>query len=122
VISGFLRDLLGVLVAVPRVEWGRRHEGPRPLTAKLRRLGRSVPSRPAGRRERLRWIIRAIDARLPGGPSCYRRALLEMSLDRDSAGEPLRMGLRAHGGPRSGHAWFGSAEAPAESYDADFAI
>src|SRR5665213_276372 len=116
-VSGFLRDILGVLMAVPRVEWGRRHEGPLPLTARLRLRGRQAPSRSEGGRIRLRQIIRAIDARLPGRPSCYRRALLEMSLDADAADEPLHMGLRAHGGPQSGHAWFGSAEMPPESYD-----
>jgi hypothetical protein len=121
-ISEFLRDLLGVLTAVPRVEWGRRHEGPRPLTDKLRRRGRLRPQRSESDRLRLRRIIRAIDVRLPGGPNCYRRALLEMSLDAGAAHEQLHMGLRAHGGPQSGHAWFGSAETPAESYDADFAI
>jgi hypothetical protein len=61
-----------------------------------------------------------MDRVLPAGPNCYRRALLEMYLDSGASREPLYLGLRAHGGPRSGHAWLASwpDNAGASAYDA----
>jgi hypothetical protein len=70
----------------------------------------------------LRRLIRAVDARMPGGPNCYRRALLEIGLDAGAAREPLKMGLHPHGGPKSGHAWLGEPEPGTESYEALFEI
>ena len=74
------------------------------------------------RRVMLRRLIGAVDARMPGGPNCYRRSLLELGLDAAAAREPLNMGLRPHGGPKSGHAWLGQSEPGAEVYEARFEI
>jgi hypothetical protein len=68
----------------------------------------------------LRRLIRGVDACLPGGGNCYRRALLEVALDPAAAAEPLHLGLREHGGPRSGHAWLGDRRDSGEAYDAEF--
>jgi hypothetical protein len=66
-------------------------------------------------------VIAVVDRWLPGEPSCYRRVLLEMTLDAGAAEETLHMGLRVPGGPRSGHAWLGgSGEAAGVSYDVQF--
>jgi hypothetical protein len=111
------RDLCRVLWAVPRVEWGRRHDGPLSLTATFRCHGARTSVRTPEDRSRLRRIIGAVDARLPGGPNCYRRSLLEMFLDAGAAAEPLHLGLRAHGGPQSGHAWLGQFDVPAVPYE-----
>ena len=117
-----LGDFVRVLTVVPYVEWGRRHRGPGPLTAKLRKRGAAGPVRSQQRRVVLRKLIGAVDARMPGGPNCYRRALIEMSLDAGAAREPLSLGLRPHGGPKSGHAWLGAPEPGAEVYQARFEI
>jgi hypothetical protein len=65
-------------------------------------------------------MIAAVDARIPGGSNCYRRALVEMALDASAAEERLFFGLKAHGGARSGHAWLASwpDSANAGVYDA----
>jgi len=107
-------DLVRVLGVLPAVEWGRRREGPGPLVERLRSRGRRARRRAPDAHEDLRRIIRVVDRCLPGEPSCYRRALLEMSLDAGAAEAPLRLGLRVPGGPRSGHAWLGDAGHPVE--------
>jgi hypothetical protein len=112
-----LREAACVVVALPGVEWGRRVDGPGPLVARLRERGRTMRERSPLERERLRKVISAIDGRVPGGPNCYRRALLEMSLDGGAARESLHFGLRVPGGPRSGHAWLGPSSTPVGSYD-----
>jgi hypothetical protein len=121
-----IREVLGefarVMCAVPYIEWGRRFRGPRPLTSVLRSRGAKAVARDAQRLILLRRVIGAVDARLPGGANCYRRALLEMRLDAGAARERLHLGLRAHGGPQSGHAWLGSSEAGPGVYDARFEI
>ncbi len=66
----------------------------------------------------LRAAIGSVDARMPGGPNCYRRALLEIALD---PGRPR--GAAAHGARRqrcseSGHAWLGGDGSGDRSYDA----
>jgi hypothetical protein len=66
----------------------------------------------------LRAAIGSVDALLPGGPNCYRRALLEMALDAAAALEPLHMGLDASGAPMSGHAWLRAEDRGNRSYDA----
>jgi hypothetical protein len=83
-----------------------------------------MPARAPEQRNTLRRVIRQIDARVPGGPNCYRRALLEMRLDAVAAREPLHLGLRAHGGPNSGHAWLGQPVSAEDSahYDAQFVV
>lgn len=115
-----LIDLARIAALLPVVELGRRTRGPARLVPTLRACGRRVGLRTADRRARLRRLIRAVDARLPGGGNCYRRALLEMALDPQSAAEPLHLGLRAGGGPNSGHAWLGDDRDPGAAYDAEF--
>ena len=116
-----MREILLVLSALPVVEWRRRRLGLHPAAALARAEGSKRRERTAGRRAHLRRVIAAIDARIPGGANCVRRALLEMSLDPDAARETLYAGLRAGGGPRSGHAWLASQQT-VESYDAVIAV
>jgi hypothetical protein len=103
-------------LVLPQVELGRHLEGPKTLVDRLRARGRLAARRGPEERARLQRVIALCDRILPGEPSCYRRALLEIRLDAGAAEEELHMGLRVPGGPRSGHAWLGSA-APAERYD-----
>src|SRR5262249_44384489 len=98
-------EICRVLAVLPEVERGRRTRGPRPLVADLRRKARQARARSPRDRARLQRAIAWVDACFPGGGNCYRRALLEMALDRGAASEPLRMGLKAGGGRGSGHAW-----------------
>jgi hypothetical protein len=78
--------------------------------------------RSASERSRLRRLIGAIDRRLPDGGNCFRRALIEIALDPESAREPLRFGLRKGGGAKSGHAWLRDEREPQQRYDAEFAL
>jgi hypothetical protein len=112
----FLFEAVRAGLALPQVEWGRHAEGPRSLVGKLRGRGRREPRRGPEARARLQRAIALWDRVLPGQPSCYRRALLEIRLDAGAAEEQLHLGLRVPGGPRSGHAWLG-ADAPSETYD-----
>jgi hypothetical protein len=120
-----LVETVRVLCALPRVERGRISVGPSPLVTALRAEAMSRSSRRPSERTRLKAIIARVDARMPGGGNCYRRALLEIALDRGAAAEPLFLGLNASGEPSSGHAWLGSAPnaggAP-KDYDAILAI
>ena len=104
-----LFDLAQVCWSLPSVEWSRRYAGPRPAAAAARAKGLENPGRSIEARARLQRSIRWVDALVPGGRDCYRRALLEMTLDAGAAREPLMLGLRADGRPRSGHAWLASA-------------
>lgn len=113
-----LAELFTIGLRLPEVEWRRRTEGPAPAVKKLRAHGRGQKRRSADERTRLRRLIAIVDRVLPGEPNCYRRALLEMSLDAGAAEEPLHLGLKVPGGPRSGHAWLGIAGAsPSDAYD-----
>jgi hypothetical protein len=108
-----VRDVLLVAAALPSVEVKRRRLGPGPLVACLRQKGRAAQRRTAEGRADLQRAIALVDRLLPGEPSCYRRVLLEIGLDAGAAEEPIHMGLRVPGGPRSGHAWLaGSPDAP----------
>jgi hypothetical protein len=120
--SGFVGDALRVVALLPIVEVGRRSFGPAPLVGALRRLGSSGKRRSGADRLRLRRLIAAIDRRLPDGGNCFRRALLEIGLDPETAQEPIYFGLREHGGPKSGHAWLRDEREPGRSYDAEFAL
>jgi hypothetical protein len=42
---------------------------------------------------------------MSGGGNCYRRALLEVSLDRGAAAEPLLLGFDMISEKLAGHAW-----------------
>jgi Transglutaminase-like superfamily len=115
----WIGDLGRVLVALPFVEFGRVTFGPSRILPRLRRSAERCRRRPPPERGTLRRVIAAVDARLPGGGNCYRRALLEIVIDAGAAEEKLYMGLKTHGGPRSGHAWLASwpDAANAAAYD-----
>ena len=114
-------NLLRVLIALPIVEWRRRRVSLHRAVALARAGAGSRLRRSDAERLRLRRVITAFDARMPGGPNCVRRALLEMSLDAGAASEPMYAGLRRGGGPGSGHAWLHS-QTVSESYDAVISV
>jgi hypothetical protein len=87
-----------------------------------RTRGRSCAQRNGHDRKLLQRVIGAVDARLPGLPNCYRRALLEMALDAGAAEEPLHLGLRVPGGHRSGHAWLGGTSDQSVPFDVTFDV
>ena len=101
-------EMARVIRALPAIEIRRRTEGPAPLLRDLREQARYRRRRTSDERQELRRVIHWADAHFPGGGNCYRRSLLEIALDADSASEPLVMGLRSAGGEGSGHAWVGS--------------
>jgi hypothetical protein len=122
-VAGTFEQVLGfwrALTVLPSVEHGRRSGAPAALIGKIRLRGARSRQRSLADRETLRRVIAIVDRLLLDGGNCYRRALLEMALDAGAAREPLRFGLRAHGGPRSGHAWLASwpDAAKAGTYDA----
>jgi hypothetical protein len=117
-----IRDALLVLRAAPAVEFGRLRKGPRPLLGVLRAKGGQMSARTQRERARLAKIIRVVDACFPGGGNCYRRALLEIAVDPIAAAAPLKLGLRAGGGSRSGHAWLGPRADSGANYDAEFSV
>lgn len=113
-----LVEALRVCAVVPRVEIERRVRGPKRSVPRLRALGRRARRRDAAARTRLRSVITAVDARVPGGGNCYRRVLLEIALDAGAAQERVALGVRAGGGARSGHAWLGDGPSDdGERYD-----
>jgi len=114
-----LPELGRVLRVLPEVEIGRRREGPEPLAARLRRRARRARGEKG--REELRRVIRWVDARMPGGPNCYRRVLLETVLDAGAARERIVLGLRKGGGKASGHAWL-EGQDEGEGYEARFRV
>jgi hypothetical protein len=101
-----LHELFRVLASLPRVEVGRRCQGPRPLIKTLRQRGAAAPCRDARQRDRLRRAIRLVD-RACLRRNCFRRALLEVALDAGAAREPFHLGFRKEQGVLSGHAWLG---------------
>lgn len=113
-------DLARVLVALPLVELGRVSMGPARILPRLRWTAGRCRKRSLPERSTLRRLIAAVDARLPDGGNCYRRALLEICIDAGAAEEKLYMGLKHQGGPKSGHAWLASwpDAANAGAYDA----
>jgi len=116
-----LMDCARCLRTIVRIERARRSAGPLPAARLARSFGKTADPRWGLDRERLRRYVRRVDSLFPGGPNCYRRALLEMAFDRGAAAETLHLGLRASGGPRSGHAWL-SSETPTGSYDVTLSI
>lgn len=109
------------MCAAPRVEWSRRRLGPLGAAQKMRSKGTKIPARGTAERAWLQRAVHTVDRIFPGGPNCYRRALLEMALDSGAASEPLMMGFRIGGGPGSGHAWLAS-HPPAATYDAVISV
>jgi hypothetical protein len=118
--AGWIGDLGRVLGALPFVEFGRVTLGPSRILPGLRWTAARCRKRSPPERGTLRRVIAAVDARLPGGGNCYRRALLEICIDAGAAEEKLYMGLKTRGGPGSGHAWLASwpDAANAATYDA----
>jgi hypothetical protein len=88
--------------------------------AYARRLGVAKSRRSPSERAVLRRAIAVVDRLMPGGANCYRRVLLEIALDAGAAKQPVMLGLRNGGGPRTGHAWLDGVEPSASSYDAVF--
>lgn len=115
-----VREATRALVALPSMEWRRRHEGPEPLLARYRELGRSGPRRPESGRALLRSAIGFLDRRFPDGGNCYRRVLLEIALDAGAAEEPFVMGFRLTDAANDGHAWLESQ--PPEDGEASYDI
>ncbi|MBY0525335.1 MAG: hypothetical protein K2R98_18150 [Gemmataceae bacterium] len=112
-----LAEVAGVLRSLPRVEAGRCSVGPRPLVESLRRCARRMRHRGPVARRCLRRAIFWVDACLGRRANCYRRALLEVALDRGAAREPLALGLNAQGGQIGGHAWLASDADVQSAYD-----
>ncbi len=120
--SALVRDLLRVGLVLPAIEFGRVNEGPGHLVPRLRSRGQASRRRNEAERTTLRRAIGIADRLIPGGPNCYRRALLEIALDAGAAEEPLKFGLRSNGGTGSGHAWLGSDRDPPVTYDVELAL
>lgn len=116
-VSEFFRAAL----AVPKIEFLRRHRSLKIATNEARRIGASSIKRSSAERRILRTAIAAVDSLLPGKPNCLRRSLMEIAMDSGAAREHLLAGFRAGGGPRSGHAWLESHK-PDKTYDAIFPI
>lgn len=116
--AGAAADLVKVLGLLPLVEAKRRRTGLHEVVALARKLGASRVERPAEDRARLKRVISAVDARVPGGANCVRRALLEIAIDGGAAREEFFAGFKSGGGPKSGHAWLESEPCDGASYDA----
>lgn len=114
-------DFLRVLRALPLVEWQRRRLSLHHAVAEARAHSARHATRSKAARARLQRVIGAVDARMPGGGNCVRRALLEMVLDTTAARERLFAGLKSSGGPKSGHAWLESHPVTG-TYDAVIAV
>jgi hypothetical protein len=115
-------DLVKVLRIAVSVDRRRKLLGPAALVGELRILGATRPARDFAARAQLRRAIALVDRLFPSGPNCYRRALVEIALDAGAAAEPLRMGIRKDGAPKSGHAWLPSWPERQERYDAEFFV
>jgi hypothetical protein len=116
-------EAVRVLWTLLHVELGWRRRGTRAVVDEMRARGkacpRPTPERAALRRRMIEWV----DVKLPGGASCYRRALLTIALDPDAAGGPLRFGLRRGGQARSGHVWIPGTRDPLPgTYDVEFDV
>jgi hypothetical protein len=117
-----LADAARVAAAVPRVERDRLRLGTAEAVARARARGTGRPARPAASRLRLRRAVLAVDTRLPGGANCYRRALLEMSLDRAAAAETLHLDLSLRGPSPVGHTRLESWPENGRLHDATFSL
>jgi hypothetical protein len=112
-----LMEVVRVLGVVFAVESDRKHTSLHAAAkaARLRASGRWTRS--LDERQSLRRAITLVDRRMPNGPNCLRRALVEMSLDAGSSRELLLAGFKAGGSAGTGHAWLES-QSVAERYDA----
>ena len=110
-------EALRVLKILEVTERARTSLGPKEAALKVRGIGRLKPRRTEADRARLQCAIRWVDRLLEPGGNCLRRSLLEMGLDAGAAEESLMLGLRAGGGPRSGHAWLSSQAVQDRDYE-----
>lgn len=106
--------MLAVLLSSER---SRLKRGPLEAVLRARKRGALRKRRSEIERRCLRRAIFWVDRFVPPGPNCYRRALIEISLDAGAAAEPLMMGFQSGGAAGSGHAWLPSSP-PAKTYDA----
>jgi hypothetical protein len=116
-----LVEVARVVLAVPRVEAQRRRSSLHHAVSAVRKQSSRRPARSLDARARLRRAIAVVDARLPGGPNCVRRSLLEMALDGGAAREKFLAGFVSGGGRKSGHAWL-EFEPVHDQYDAVLSI
>ena len=112
-----LAEIGNVLRVLSGVERARRTLGPRPLLDRVRGRARRAPRRGVTALRCLRRAIRWVDACMVGGGNCYRRALLEIALDRGAADSPLALGFARQGDRLTGHAWVMGQDAGAGRYD-----
>lgn len=118
-------EVIQVFAVAARIERARLSEGPVPLIARLRAEGRRRRPRDAAGRAGLARAVRLVDRLFPEGPNCYRRVLFEVALDPAAAREPICLGLKAGGGPGSGHAFFArdrATEPAAQGLEAIFEV
>jgi hypothetical protein len=101
-------EIVRVFRAARRAEGARKRLGPLAAVQIMRRAGNAAKARGAIERAQLRRVVWWIDRAFPGGPNCYRRALLEIAVDRGAAQERLMLGFRSGGNHGSGHAWLES--------------
>ena len=114
-----LADATRVVSRLPLVDrW--RSLGPEASTRLAREIGRRAPLRSAKQQAQLRAVIAFFDRLC--GPNCYRRVLLELSLDREAAADPVFFGIRrsCDGGP--GHVWRGVEPSLEAQYEAVFSF
>lgn len=109
--------IIEVLRVLPRVEWARGTLGPQLVVAQLRVNESKVPFRDALARRRLLRAIRWVDGCLSWSGNCYRKSLLEMSLDRDAVRKAFMMGFSVRSGLMTGHAWLAAESLPDREYD-----
>jgi hypothetical protein len=102
-------ELLRAIIALPAVESTRRTMGFEPAVSAMRASGTHHLHREWKQRVFLQRAIAWLDSHTPGGTNCYRRVLLELSLDAGAASEPVLIGLNPRGGPGSGHVWLASS-------------
>jgi hypothetical protein len=105
--SPFAVEVGRVVRALAWAERARAHDPPEKAVRAMRNLGAHAPCRGPIGRARLRRAIGWIDVLHPSGPSCYRRTLLELSLDAKAARETIVFGLNVG---RTGHVAFKDTE------------
>ena len=124
VATGLVRALVHPMVSVElfgllrEVERARTTSSPRDAVASARRRGRSALRRGPPARAVLKRLIVNVDALCPGGPNCYRRALLESALDRGAAEEKIHFALDVG---KTGHAWLES-DPERQQFDVVFSV
>jgi transglutaminase superfamily protein len=111
----------GALLRLPLVAF-RNTCGPKRIVRMCRWVGTKSPRRTEAELVRVRRIIRFLDRLMPGEPNCFRRSLLEISLDQEMASQPLWLGIVRGGGPRSGHAWLAYQKGNDAEYDVIFQL